>query len=234
MNKVLRLCGENAFVTTRHFGLCVKNTNEFGDPEPQKKFLKCLTDDPIKIPRRFVYLDQVHGARVTVLDTASEHFTRLTETDAVVTDLKDLGLIVMTAGCLSVFFLAGEWVGLAHAGWRGTKEKIAAKTLRTIVAKSGQKPEVVRIIFGPCIRSCHYEVGGEFKSHFDSNVVRERSGKLTFDIALENEKQLVEAGALESKLFDSGICTVCQSSDFYSYRLEKESAGRMISWVALQ
>jgi len=234
VKEVLRLGDEDAFVTTRHFSFFLKNAEELGDPENQKKFLKSLVDNPMKVPRRFVYLNQVHGGQVATLDAASEHFTRLTETDAVVTDLKDLGLIVMTADCLSVFFFAGDWVGLAHAGWRGTRDRISAKTLQTIAARSGLKPENVKIIFGPCIRACHYEVGEEFRGFFGSDAVQECEGRLVFDLALENKKQLLKAGASERSISDSGICTVCQNRDFYSYRLEKESAGRMISWVALQ
>ena len=234
MKKVLRLGDENAFVTTRHFGLDLHKTDELGVPANRKRFLSSLFESGLRAPSRFVYLNQVHGACVAVVEKVDslELFTFLPETDAVITNVRDLGLLVMTADCLSVFFLAGDWVGLAHAGWRGTKDKISPKTLHAIALKSGRKPEAVKIIFGPSIRVCHYEVGEEFKDYFSSETVRGRKGQLTFDLLLENKKQLLEAGVFERHISDCGVCTVCHNRDFYSYRLEKESAGRMISIIS--
>ena len=234
MKKVLRLGDENVFVTTRHFGLELHKTDELGAPANREKFLNSFSEIGLRAPSRFVYLNQVHGSRVAVLENTEfpEPFTFLPETDAVISNVRDLGLLVMTADCLSIFFLAGDWVGLAHAGWRGTKDKISSKTLQTIAKKSGWKPETVKIVFGPCIRACHYEVGEEFKNYFSSETVREREGRLTFDLVLENKKELLKAGAGERNISDSGICTVCQNRDFYSYRKEKETAGRMISIIS--
>lgn len=226
MNKVLRL-DENAFVTTRHFDLFLKKSEELADPDHQKKFLTNLGGGP----RSFVYLDQVHGSRVAVVDTAREPFTRLAETDAVITNLKDLGLIVMTADCLSIFFDAGDWVGLAHAGWRGTRAGIGRKTFEALVQHSGRDPKDVKIHFGPCIRDCHYEVGPEFKTYFPSRSLQEHKGKLFFDLPLENKRQLMEAGAFETRIDDTQVCTARDNKDFYSYRLEGASAGRMLSII---
>ncbi len=227
--------GVRASVTTRHFGLVLRHTDELKDPRNQETFLSRFSDNYMKAPNRFFYLNQVHEDRIAVIRNQAETqetFTRLEGTDGVITDVRSLGLLVMTADCLGVFFQSGSWIGLAHAGWRGTQKEICRKMLEIIAEKSGKHPAQVRVIFGPCIRACHYEVGSEFKERFSAQAFRERDGKLYFDLPFENKRQLLEAGALEQNILDYEICTVCQKRDFYSYRNEKEAAGRMISMIA--
>ncbi len=227
--------GVHACVTTRHFNLVLHNSDELGDPKNQKDFLHHLSDNHIKLPGHFIYLNQVHGDHIAVIEKEScpkELFTRLEKTDGVATNIHSLGLVVMTADCLGIFFQAGNWVGLAHAGWRGTQINICQKMIGLLCAKSGKAPKDIKVIFGPCIRACHYEVGSEFKEYFGAAAFQERDGKLYFNLPFENKRQLLEAGMPEQNILDYEICTVCQTKDFYSYRTEKEAAGRMISMIA--
>lgn len=227
--------GAQAFVTTRHFQPVFHHTDELDDPVIQKELARSLSDNELIVPKCFVYLNQVHGAHVGIISDKrflESHFTRLEKTDAAITNVPDLGLIVMTADCLSVFFHAGSWVGAAHAGWRGTKDGIARKTLEAIVETSGIRVQDVKILFGPCIRGCHYEVGPELKSYFSAESFVERGGKLFFNLSLENKRQLLAAGACEKNFADMEACTVCDNQDYYSYRLEGARAGRMLSIIS--
>ncbi len=234
--------------TTRHFELLLRQTDDLSSPANQKVFKELLSGSQVALTHgmagssRFVYLDQVHEANVAVLEDQekfrNDGFYRLPRTDGVLTNVSGLTLMVMTADCLSIFIVAlgkgsrqAEWVGLIHAGWRGTKEAIARKAYRLILERSKNSHSDVHIVFGPAIRADHYEVGPEFKERFDKKLIRERGGKFYFDLAAENKRQLLEAGALEKNILDLDICTVCENSNFYSFRKEQDSAGRALSLI---
>ena len=102
-----------------------------------------------------------------------------------------------------------------------------------ILEKSSCAPADVRILFGASIRKDRYEVGGEFQDYFKAPSLQKKNGKFYFDLAGENKKQLLNGGALEKNILDFEFCTVGENEDFYSFRKEKESAGRMVSFIAL-
>jgi hypothetical protein len=193
--------------------------------------------------KKYALLDQVHGNNVAVLDEAEKYskdgFYRFPECDAAITNIPGMTLLVFSADCLSVFMSAGDWVGIAHAGWRGSQKKITQKTLELLMEKSGAQAADVKIILGPCIGVKHYEVGEEFQQYFPVHVgarliapLRRMKGKLHFDFAKENERQLLEAGVRSENVLSLGICTFQEKEDFYSFRREKENAGRQISFIS--
>ncbi len=54
------------------------------------------------------------------------------------------------------------------------------------------------------------------------------------DLAEAARSQLEAAGVPRRRIFDSGRCTACDPEQFYSYRREKEAAGRMLSVIGLR
>ncbi len=238
--------GVRAGFTTRHFPVFLKNTDDLLNEDVQRRFHQAL---PLRTS--YVVLNQVHGANIAVLEDEArfgEGFHHLIDTDGVVTRIKDLALLVMTADCLSIFFHAPatkasapacrtgrgrpKWVGLVHAGWRGTREGIAAKAFRLILDKAQCAPRDVHILFGPSIRKNYYEVGAEFQKYFPA--VNKKNGKWYFDLAGENKRQLLRASAKPKNIWDTGLCTFSENEDFYSFRKEKEAAGRMVSFIFLK
>lgn len=234
-----RKTGVHAGFTTRHFPFVAHRTDDLLDAGAQERFRRLFLHNPVlaenKVPAvsKFVYLHQVHADRVAVLGDrapyAADGFYRLGETDAALTNIAGLALLVFTADCLPVFLRAGSWIGLVHAGWRGTEKQISKKAFELIVKHSGAKPADVHIAFGPRIGKDRYEVGEEFTRFFRS--VRRRRGKLLFDLGAENRRQLLEAGADKGNITDHEICTVDENENFYSFRREKDAAGRLISFV---
>ena len=222
--------GVRAGFTTKHFPLVFHQTDDLLDPEKQHEFAVRL--GPFT---KFALLSQVHGDEVVVAEDAGKYskdgFYHFPQRDAVLTNIPGLTLLVFTADCLSLFLSAGTWVGLVHAGWRGSQKKIAQKSLALMVEKSSLKPQEVKIMFGPCIGVGHYEVGQEFRQFFPASSLIEKSGRLYFDLAKETRRQLLEAGARAENILDHGICPFAENGDFYSFRKEKENAGRIISFI---
>jgi len=203
----------------------------------RQHFLKKLNIDY----RNLVTAEQVHGSRVAqvvVSDRgkgALSYNTALAGVDALLTKDRNLPLAIFSADCLPIFLYDREIpaIGLVHAGWRGTKENIVAKAIDLMKKEFKSKPQDLIAGFGPSIRECCYEVDGEFQKHFTYGLI-ERKGSYFLDLAGINRKQLVSSGVKERNIFDPGICTFCRKSDFFSFRRQGISCGRMISVIMLR
>jgi polyphenol oxidase len=240
----------HAGFTTKHFPIVLKKTDELLDLSKQNAFKEILWKSHVALAHekassgRFAFLNQVHGDKVVVLEDAKlyekEGFYHFLEADGILTNIPRLTLLVMTADCLSVFLCAArgagrsrkaDWVGLVHAGWRGTEKRISAKALDLLCERSGCRPSDVLVQFGPSIGRRHYEVGPEFCDRFRGPSLRARRSKWYFDLAGENRRQLLAAGVRESAIVDPRICTISENAHFYSFRKEKDEAGRIISFI---
>jgi YfiH family protein len=193
--------------------------------------------------RRLVCPSQVHADRVAAVDRkdrgcgARSRRTALQGTDALITDAAGTILSGLTADCLPVFLAASACesrraAGLIHAGWRGLRLGIVARTVMKRTREYGVAPSALVAVLGPAIRPCCYEVGEDFLSVFPASAGR-RNGKVFLDLAAEAALQLTAAGVSPDRIFDSRSCTCCSDSLFYSYRREKEEAGRSLSTLEL-
>ncbi len=236
--------------TTRHFPMVLHKTDELLGNSAQDQFVKLVHESSVNerfkiFSDKFVFLNQIHGDYVAVLDEnqfSGGNFVHIPNADGVVTNLQNVTLLVFTADCLSIFLSGGrgdnQWIGIVHAGWRGTQKMIVKKAFDLIRQRSGCSASDVRAIFGPRIGTDHYEVGEEFVNYFGlsgsgrRSSLRRKNGKLYFDLAGENKKQLIEAGASKDRILNLHICTVSENHDFYSFRKEKEEAGRIISFIS--
>ena len=65
------------------------------------------------------------------------------------------------ADCVPILLFDPEKriIGIAHAGWKGTVNKIAAKTVTKMVQNFGTNPTDVLAAIGPSIGPDHYQVG---------------------------------------------------------------------------
>ncbi len=184
---------------------------------------------------------QIHDNSVMVIHDghrgrgALSHETAIADTDAFVTNVSNVALSIFTADCLSIFFFdpVHKAIGIAHAGWKGTRGEVALKTIRVMQSEYKSDASDIVVGFGPAIRSCCYEVGDEFAEYFRKELVR-KQGRYFLDIVGANKRQLLSIGVKQESIFDCGICTSCKHVDFFSYRKEKENAGRMISIIMLR
>jgi YfiH family protein len=178
-----------------------------------------------------VWMDQVHSDKVLKLDAANRPKTggSLGEGDGIITNETDVFIMILVADCLPVLFYdpIHQAIGLAHAGWRGTVNHVAAKTLLAMGEAYGTKAEEARAVLGPCIGPCCYEVGADVKNGFTAvfpwgEEVFEKSSKDRWKLNLSdaNARQLIELGMQEENLIRSGICTIKNMDLFYSHRAE--------------
>ena len=203
----------------------------------RKNFLSTLDIDY----RDLVCAKQIHSscARYVVEEDkgkgALSYDSSIADTDALVTDKRNLPLAVFTADCLSIFLYdpATPAIGLIHAGWRSTKENITVKAIQLMQGKFNTKTSRLYVGFGPAIRSCCYEVGEDFNDFFPCNITK-RNNSYYLDMVQINKKQVLDSGVKEDNIFDSKICTYCRSKEFFSYRREGNACGRLISVIMLK
>ena len=215
----------------------------------RKKFARSLGFDITDI----VEPNQVHGEKIFRVDEnhrgcGSENYDdTISETDALITNVPKLPLMLCFADCVPIFFVDTEnrAIGLAHGGRRGTFKKIAAKTLLKMVDEFGTRPETCLIGIAPSIGACCYEVGGEVvdecKAVFPANfgeLVTNRDGKFFLDLWRANVVQLLEVGATPENIDVAGECTCCNNGWYFSYRAAHKKnfdrTGRIAAMLALK
>jgi YfiH family protein len=177
---------------------------------------------------------QVHGDDILIASGGVGASKGCPDADAFITQEKNLPIAIRTADCVPVFIFDPHHraIGLAHAGWKGTHKAIAAKTVQKMQEKFNSQPSDLKIVLGPSIRDCCYQVGKEFREYFPA-YVRDRGGFLYVDIISANRDQLLQSGVRLENIFDSGICTCC-NKDHFSFRRDGAQAGRMISLMMLK
>ncbi|MEX0621740.1 MAG: peptidoglycan editing factor PgeF [Candidatus Woykebacteria bacterium] len=198
------------------------STKKFGDQrlrDNQTKFFKYLDIDGSKVikPR------QIHSGAVRTV-SLEDVARKVEKCDGFVTAEKDLYLMILVADCLPIvaFDPKKRIVGLAHAGWRGTKAKIAENLVGTLL-KLGSRPKDILVGFGPVIEFCHYEVRSDVasaftKSGFGKSVMRSLSGSIHLDLKQANVDQLIDFGIIKPNIDVTIKSCTYENPDFFSYR----------------
>ena len=194
--------------------------------------------DQIRLePEQFVSCHQVHGNKVEVIFRSPETCPLpLAEADAIVTNQVDLVIAVFTADCIPIFILDPHTcsIGIIHAGWRGTYKFITTEAIQSMQKHFGTNPANCLIHLGISIQQSCYQVSqdlaDQFERHFGPDV-RTSDNKLNLQTA--NVQQLVNVGVPFESISISPLCTACRTDLFYSFRVEGESAGRLVSFIRL-
>ena len=110
-------------------------------------------------------LRQFHSDVIYVLDHPPQNPPR---GDALVTNAPGLILGVQTADCVPILLADTKRrvVAAVHAGWRGTLQRIAMKTIGRMQMVFGTRPKEIVAVMGPAIGGCCYEVGPEVAQAF--------------------------------------------------------------------
>ncbi len=184
---------------------------------------------------------QVHGDRVALV-TAYDGGKIFPETDALISDIPGLVLLLRFADCVPVLCYAPREraVGLAHAGWQGTVKKIAQKTALEMMETFRCRPDDLLVGLGPAIGPCCFEAGPEVIEALRASHPRaeellsqvQPDGKAHVDLLQANVQQLAEIGVRRVEL--AGMCTSCLRHEFYSHRAEAGRTGRFAVAIGLR
>ena len=191
------------------------------------KFLKT-------VPKKNCYAKQVHGRRVLWADNFRDGEPR--QADGFVSGEKKSMLLIFTADCLPVFIYdkAKGHTAIIHCGWKSTYKGIVESAVGKL-KKKGSKPGNLKVILGPGIRECCYEVSPSYvrrfaKKHGKTGVYK-RKEKQYFSLPDIVKQQLKKMGIPAKNIEDTRECTCCRPGKYYSYRRDGKGTGRMVSGI---
>jgi hypothetical protein len=118
-----------------------------------------------------ITLRQIHSDIIHRIDSVSErNGDAPISGDGLITATPGLLLAIQTADCLPVILVDAQRraVGVFHAGWRGTLNRIAEKGVGEMHRCFGTRPRDLQAAIGPGIHGCCYEVGEEVRTRFES------------------------------------------------------------------
>lgn len=184
-------------------------------------------------PEAWVIAGQVHGDRILRADAAG----LFPGYDGLVTRRAGLLLCISAADCAAVLLAdrAAGVLGACHSGWRGTVQRISAKTVAEMEALGAQAGRM-RAYVSPCISAEHFEVGEEVAARFDDTFVRRPEDfpdqqKPHVDLKAAIAAQLEAAGLSAAHVEVSPHGTIGESDTFFSHRAEGGVTGRMMGFV---
>ncbi|MFT7838247.1 peptidoglycan editing factor PgeF [Saccharothrix sp. BKS2] len=183
-------------------------------------------------PERLVWMEQVHGRTVGVVDGPVDG--PLEATDAVVTARPGLALVVLTADCVPVLMGDPEAgvVAAVHAGRVGARVGVVPAALARMV-ELGAEPGRVEVLLGPAVCGQCYEVPADMRAdvdrHLPGSASKTRAGKPALDLRAGLWQQLADAGV--GRIGLDPRCTVEERS-LFSHRREP-GTGRLagVVWV---
>ena len=204
------------------------NTKAY-DEEVKLNFERLFSDikwDPEKV----VLANQVHGSHIEVVNEPGT----VDEADGMITSRADLALGIRVADCAAILIAdpVNRLVGAFHAGWKGAADGIVSAGIGKMIDLGGN-PGSFHVFITPCISCRNFEVGEEVARRFpDKFVVRGSYPKPHVDLKGYLIHRLNDLGVDMSRIQAAEECTL-ENSRYYSYRREREEAGRMLAMIKL-
>lgn len=181
--------------------------------------------------RKIYSTKQVHGANILNINKNMnlESDNIMKEADCLITDLKNIPIMVMGADCNLILItdINNKVIAAVHAGWRGTLQELAVKAISYMKTNFGSKSKDIFAVFGPSIRKCCYKIDNNilkiFTDKFGSgSFFAKKNNDIFLDLVFLNRMQLEKSGISEENIYDCGRCTCCDEN-FFSYRRNKET-----------
>ncbi|MFD5649360.1 peptidoglycan editing factor PgeF [Streptomyces sp. NPDC127039] len=241
------MIGQRDTVNGAHFGFTDRWGGVSAVPYEQLNLGGAVGDDPGAVaanrelaakslgvdPARVVWMNQVHGADVAVVD-APWGDRPVPQVDAVVTAERGLPLAVLTADCVPVL-LADPVSGVAaaaHAGRPGLVAGVVPAAVRAM-AELGADPARIVARTGPAVCGRCYEVPEEMRAEVaavePAAYAETGWGTPALDVSAGVHAQLKRLGVHDRA--QSPVCTR-ESADHFSYRRDR-TTGRLAGYVWL-
>ena len=176
---------------------------------------------------------QVHGTNVVFCDSPRPPSMPPIQADAIFTNRPGVTLLMRFADCVPILLYEPNLhvIGIVHAGWKGTINKIASSAVNAMSVHYGVNPRDILAAIGPAIGPDHYLVGPEVSSAVRNSFgnsadafIKISDGRCNFDLWAANQWCLQQSGIREIEM--ANICTACHLDDWFSHRGENGRTGR--------
>lgn len=185
-------------------------------------------------PGRVVWMNQVHGRDVAVVDGPWGSEAEIPAVDAVVTARRGLALAVLTADCTPVLLAdpVAKVAAAAHAGRPGMVAGVVPAAVEAMV-RLGADPGRVIARTGPAVCGRCYEVPEAMRAGVAAVEPGAHAvtswGTPAVDVTAGVHAQLERLGVHDRE--QSPVCTL-ESGDHFSYRRDR-TTGRLAGYVWL-
>ena len=184
---------------------------------------------------------QVHSSDVVCAQAPRPTDQSYRQADIILTDRPEVTLFMRFADCVPILVHDPRRgvIGISHAGWMGTLGDVATTTVKALQKNYGSNPADIIAGIGPSIGPDHYEIGADVilqvmqKFGDESELfLKSHHGKIHFNLWETNRVLLERAGVGQVEV--AGICTACNTQDWYSHRAEKGRTGRFGALICLE
>ncbi|AKG04646.1 hypothetical protein AAV35_007445 [Salimicrobium jeotgali] len=213
------------------------------DPECVVKNREVVAEE-IEVPlERWVFPEQVHGTKVQTV-TAEDRGKGVKDlesavqgADGLITKNENTLLAGFYADCVPLYFSDKQtgWIGLAHAGWKGTVNHMAGEMIEALVTEGAER-ESIEMVIGPCISKSNYIVDNHVAQQVSEkyrNDVLQLVDTNTWKLDLKRMNRLIalEHGLGEDRVYSTDHCTYSDEELFFSHRRDRGNTGRMLGYI---
>ena len=177
-----------------------------------------------------IRLNQVHSNNILIAENPGLY----DKYDGIIinTTQKKLIPMIQTADCIPLFLYdkKNKIYGLIHCGWRGIVSKIHIKAVKKMILLDSEINNI-KIVAGPSIKSCCYEVGSDILDNFYKDSIEEKKGKYYLNLINQINYDLEKMGIKCQNVKFSDTCTY-HDKNCHSFRRDGKNAGRMYSIIS--
>ncbi len=179
-----------------------------------------------------VFMEQIHSPTVTEVVEEHVHQGTVETTDAMITTLRGVGLVVLTADCVPVLLSDADAgvIAAVHAGRMGARNGIVSRVVHRM-EELGAVPGNIHALMGAAICGKDYEVPQEMAQDVEKKLpgaaVTTSKGTPGLDIRAGITRQLLSLGV---RSIDADPRCTFEEKDFFSYRREGKT-GRQASVI---
>jgi polyphenol oxidase len=183
---------------------------------------------------------QTHGTKTIIAESPRKLESPHEPADAIFTQNPDVTLFMRFADCVPILIFdpVEKVIGIIHAGWQGTVDKIVLKAIDTIKNDLHVDPKNVIAGIGPSIGPDHYVIGNVVEKkvitafgELSQGLLLYDEDKIRFDLWEANKLLLEQSGVTNIEV--SNICTACHTEEWFSHRAENSNTGRFGALLAL-
>jgi YfiH family protein len=202
------------------------------DPAAVAANRRRLADAAGLAPDHVLWMEQIHGATVQVVD--GPRTGPVEATDGLVTATPGIAVAVLVADCVPVLLAdpAHGVVAAVHAGRVGAAAGVIPRAVEAFRSAGGD-PATSDVLLGPAICGACYEVPADMQAAVEARLpgsaVRTRRGTPGLDLRAGLARQLAGLGV--ERIVTDPRCTA-EDPDLYSHRRDG-TTGRQagVAWV---
>ncbi len=189
---------------------------EKSSPENLKHALKLLEIE------KGVKLKQCHKADIKEVRGVDQTLTHFDDFDGVVTNQKEIGLLIRHADCQGAIFYdpVNHALGNVHCGWRGSVLNIYQKIIIKMKTLYGTDPSDLIVCIGPSLGPENAEFK-HYKEELPESFWEFQVRPTYFDFWEISRMQLTKAGVPKEQIEIAEICTYENHKEYFSYRRNK-------------